>query len=29
MTAFEAAKAEITPDMSGTEVKAVYRKHGL
>jgi hypothetical protein len=29
MTAFEAAKAEITPDMSGAEVKAVYRKHGL
>ena len=29
MTAFDAAKAEITPDMSGAEVKAIYRKHGL
>lgn len=29
MTKVEAAMAEITPAMSGTEVKAVYRKHGL
>jgi hypothetical protein len=29
MTVVEAAMAEITPDMSGAEVKAIYRKHGL
>ena len=29
MTKFEAAQAEITPDMTGAEVKAVYQKHGL
>ena len=29
MTKFEAAKAEITPDMTGAQVKEVYRKHGL
>lgn len=29
MTAFEAAMAEITPEMGGAEVKAVYQKHGL
>lgn len=29
MSKLEAAQAEITPDMSGEQVKAVYRKHGL
>lgn len=29
MTAFEAAKAEITADMDGEAIQAVYRKHGL
>jgi hypothetical protein len=29
MTKLEAAQAEITPDMSGEQVKAIYRKHGL
>lgn len=29
MTRFDAAKAEITPEMSGEEIQAVYRKHGL
>ncbi len=29
MTKVEAAMAEITPDMSGEQVKQVYRKHGL
>lgn len=29
MTKVEAALAEITPDMTGAEVKQVYRKHGL
>lgn len=29
MTVFEAATAEITPEMSGDQIKAVYRKHGL
>lgn len=29
MTKFEAAQAEITPSMTGDEIKAVYRKHGL
>lgn len=29
MSKLEAAQAEITPDMAGAEVKAVYRKHGL
>ena len=29
MTVVEAALAEITPDMDGAQVKAVYRKHGL
>lgn len=29
MTVVEAAMAEITPEMSGAEVKAIYRKHGL
>jgi hypothetical protein len=29
MTKIEAAMAEITQGMSGDEVKAVYRKHGL
>lgn len=29
MSKIEAAMAEITPAMSGEEVKAVYRKHGL
>lgn len=29
MTAFDAAKAEITPDMDGAAIRAVYRKHGL
>lgn len=29
MSKFEAAKAEITPDMGGEEIKAIYRKHGL
>ena len=29
MTKFDAAKAEITADMSGDQIAAVYRKHGL
>lgn len=29
MTKFEAAKAEITPEMTGAEVEAIYRKHGV
>ena len=29
MSKFEAAKAEITADMSGEQIQAVYRKHGL
>ena len=29
MTPFEAAMAEITPDMDGAAVKAIYRKHGV
>lgn len=29
MTKVEAALAEITPDMAGDQVKAIYRKHGL
>lgn len=29
MTKIEAATAEITPDMNGDQVKAIYRKHGL
>lgn len=29
MTAVEAAMAEITPEMTGEQVKQVYRKHGL
>ena len=29
MTKVEAAMAEITPDMGGEQIKAVYRKHGL
>lgn len=29
MSKLEAAQAEITPEMNGAEVKAVYRKHGL
>ena len=29
MTKLEAAQAEITPDMNGEAVAAVYRKHGL
>lgn len=29
MTKVEAAMAEITPDMAGDQVKAIYRKHGL
>lgn len=29
MTRLEAAQAEITPDMDGAAIKAVYRKHGL
>lgn len=29
MTKLEAALAEITPDMNGEAVKAVYRKHGI
>lgn len=29
MTKFEAAQAEITPDMTGADIKALYRKHGL
>lgn len=29
MTKWEAAKAEITEDMDGAAVKAVYRKHGV
>lgn len=29
MTVVEAALAEITPEMDGDQVKAVYRKHGL
>lgn len=29
MTKHEAAFAEITPDMTGTQIEAVYRKHGI
>jgi len=29
MSKFEAAQAEITDDMNGDQVKAVYRKHGV
>lgn len=29
MTKWEAAQAEITEDMTGAQVKAVYRKHGV
>ena len=29
MTKWEAAKAEITPEMDGEQIKALYRKHGL
>ena len=29
MTKFDAASAEITPEMSGQEIRAVYQKHGL
>lgn len=29
MSKIEAAMAEITPDMGGEQIKAVYRKHGL
>ena len=29
MSKLEAALAEITPDMDGTAVKAIYRKHGV
>jgi hypothetical protein len=29
MTALDAAQAEITPDMTGEQIKAVYRKHNL
>lgn len=29
MTKFDAAMAEITPDMTGDQIKAVYQKHGL
>lgn len=29
MSKFEAAKAEITPTMTGAEVAAIYAKHGL
>ena len=29
MSKFEAAQAEITPDMTGDDIKALYRKHGL
>lgn len=29
MTKFDAAMAEITPNMTGDEIKALYRKHGL
>ena len=29
MSKIEAAMAEITPDMKGAEVEAIYRKHGL
>ena len=29
MSKLEAAQAEITPDMNGDAVRAVYRKHGL
>jgi len=29
MSKVEAAMAEITPDMGGEQIKAVYRKHGL
>jgi hypothetical protein len=29
MTRFEAAQAEITPDMDGQAIKALYRKHGV
>jgi hypothetical protein len=29
MTVVQAAMAEITPDMNGEQVKAIYRKHGL
>lgn len=29
MTSVEAAMAEITPDMDGAAIQAVYRKHGL
>lgn len=29
MSKFEAAKAEITPEMNGADIKAIYRKHGI
>lgn len=29
MSKFEAAMAEITPDMNGAQVKEIYRKHGI
>lgn len=29
LSKFEAASAEITPDMNGEQIKAIYRKHGI